>query len=59
MGLLLGLGMAWLFVPVAARAEPRVALVVGNGSYQQVHPLDNPMLDGSCWPRHSPRSAST
>jgi len=44
--LLLGLGVAWLFVPVAARAEPRVALVVGNGSYQQVHPLDNPMLDG-------------
>lgn len=45
--LLFVLGVAWLFVgPVMARAEPRIALVVGNGSYREIQPLDNPMLDG-------------
>jgi hypothetical protein len=51
-GRALGRLVAWISVLIlgllfhgAARAEPRIALVVGNGSYEQVQPLDNPMLD--------------
>lgn len=45
--LLLVLGVACLFAgTMVARAEPRIALVVGNGSYREIQPLDNPMLDG-------------
>ena len=31
--------------PVAAKAGRRIALVIGNGAYQNVHPLDNPPRD--------------
>lgn len=45
-GLALVLALAlWLAGLVAAAAEPRIALVVGNGAYAHVTPLDNPGED--------------
>lgn len=42
----LGLALAlWLAAVLAAAAEPRIALVVGNGAYAHVTPLDNPGQD--------------
>jgi len=38
---------AWFLVLAApATAEPRIALVIGNGAYQSVTQLDNPVSDG-------------
>lgn len=42
LGFLLALGLG---APGAARAEPRIALVVGNSGYQTVSPLENPRND--------------
>ncbi|MEO8241459.1 MAG: caspase family protein [bacterium] len=37
--------MLWLATLGVVRAEPRIALVVGNGAYQGVNPLTNPVND--------------
>ena len=36
-----------LFLPIAAKAQERVALVVGNGSYRNAVPLPNPANDAT------------
>ena len=41
---LIAAALAWL-VPAAAVAEIRVALVIGNGGYQNTTPLTNPLND--------------
>ena len=42
---LLALSLAVLFGLQAAQAEPRIALIVGNGAYSSVTQLDNPVPD--------------
>jgi uncharacterized caspase-like protein len=45
LGILLTLVLAVGLSPGPAKAEPRLALVVGNGAYDAVTPLDNPIND--------------
>ena len=43
-----GLGVLWLLLlPSFAMAEPRIALIVGNGAYNSVTQLDNPVSDAA------------
>lgn len=37
----------WAFSAVLAGAEPRIALVIGNGGYKSVNPLTNPPHDAA------------
>jgi Caspase domain len=44
---IVAIAAAWLVVSITfARAEPRIALVIGNGDYQAISPLANPVSDG-------------
>lgn len=46
-GTWLFLAFGWLLAAAAsAGAEPRIALVIGNGDYRSIAPLDNPVADG-------------
>jgi hypothetical protein len=40
-------GFAAIFLPAAAQAERRVALVIGNAAYQNTAPLNNPSNDAT------------
>ncbi len=41
------MALAWVLASIVpASAEPRIALVIGNGDYQNVPRLDNPVSDG-------------
>ena len=52
--------IAWLVASATlGAAEPRIALVIGNGGYQNVTRLDNPVADGELMATTLKASAST